>query len=97
VRTRGRVGSSAGPDGALDLAPGGASPDPVVSRVILDIGENPERFPVWRQTWRRALLHRFPYVVFFMIDEDRVVVWAVAHTKRRPGYWVARRPPPRTP
>ena len=68
-----------------------------VSRVILDIGENPERFPVWRQTWRRALLHRFPYVVFFMIDEDRVVVWAVAHTKRRPGYWVARRPPPRTP
>jgi plasmid stabilization system protein ParE len=68
-----------------------------VSRVILDIGESPERFPVWRLPWRRALLRRFPYVVFFDIEEDRVVVWAVAHTKRRPGYWIARRPPPRTP
>ncbi len=37
-----------------------------------------------------------PYVVFFDIEEDRIVLGAVAHTKRRPGYWVARRPPPRT-
>lgn len=68
-----------------------------VSRVILDIGENPERFPVWKVPWRRALLRRFPYVVLYELEDDRVVVWAVAHSKRRPGYWVARRPRARTP
>jgi hypothetical protein len=31
-----------------------------VSRVILDIGVNPERFLVWRLPWRRPLLRRFP-------------------------------------
>mgnify|MGYP002631976335 CR=1 FL=1 len=68
-----------------------------VSRVVREIGENPERFPIWRRLWRRALLPRFPYVMFFDIEVDRVVVWAVAHTKRRPGYWVARRQLDRTP
>ncbi len=37
------------------------------------------------------MLQRFPYVIFFETEADRVVVWAVAHAKRRPGYWVARR------
>jgi len=63
-----------------------------VSRVVVDIGENAQGFPVWRQSWRRALLRRFPYMVVFEVVEDRIVVWAVAHTKRRPGYWLARRP-----
>ncbi len=40
-----------------------------------------------------ALMTRFPFVVFFEVEEDRIVVWAVAHTRRRPGYWVARRVP----
>jgi plasmid stabilization system protein ParE len=64
-----------------------------VSRVMVDIGEDPERFPLWKPPWRRALLRRFPYVVFFEIEKDRAVVWAVAHARRRPGYWAARRPP----
>ena len=63
-----------------------------VGRVLLDIGDNPDLYSVWKQPWRRALLQRLPYVVFFEIEVDRVVVWAVAHAKRRPGYWMARRP-----
>ncbi len=62
-----------------------------VGRIVLDIGEMPNRFPAWKPPWRRAVLHRFPYVIFFETEADRVVVWAVAHAKRRPGYWVARR------
>lgn len=68
-----------------------------IDRIVLDIGENSERFPAWRQSWRRGLLRRFPFVVFFEIEEDRVSVLAVAHAKRHPGYWVARRPPLRVP
>ena len=66
-----------------------------IDRAVLDIGENPHRFPVWKPPWRRAVLRRFPFLVFFEVEEGRVTVMAVAHAKRRPGYWVARRPPPR--
>ncbi|MCA9727760.1 MAG: type II toxin-antitoxin system RelE/ParE family toxin [Candidatus Eisenbacteria bacterium] len=46
---------------------------------------------------RRALLRRFPFAIAYQVFEDRVFVLAVAHTSRRPLYWVTRvddnRPP----
>lgn len=70
-----------------------------IDRVVPDLGENPARFPVWTPPWRRAVFRRFPYVVSVEIEEARVEVMAVAHSlahaRRRPGYWVAPRPPPR--
>jgi hypothetical protein len=37
------------------------------------------------------LLKHFPYVVFFRIDSSAIEIVAVAHAKRRPGYWLDRR------
>lgn len=39
---------------------------------------------------RRVKLHRFPFYVFFTVQDDAVVVIAVAHERRRPGYWLDR-------
>jgi len=39
---------------------------------------------------RRALLPRFPYAVIFMDLGEHIRVLAVAHAKRRPGYWLGR-------
>lgn len=40
---------------------------------------------------RRAVLPRsFPYVVFFYVREGIAIVLAIAHAKRRPGYWTER-------
>jgi len=39
---------------------------------------------------RRALLPRFPYSLIFMDLGAEVRVLAVAHGKRRPGYWLNR-------
>jgi toxin ParE1/3/4 len=40
---------------------------------------------------RRALLPKpFPYVVFYYLRENVVVVLALAHGRRRPGYWFER-------
>jgi hypothetical protein len=33
------------------------------------------------------VLDRFPYVIFFAQERDHVLVVAIAHAKRRPGYW----------
>lgn len=40
---------------------------------------------------RRSLLRRFPYSVIYGLDEDQLVIVAIAHHRRRPGYWRERR------
>ena len=39
---------------------------------------------------RRLLLRRFPYALIFELLPAECVVWAVAHTSRRPGFWRGR-------
>ena len=39
---------------------------------------------------RRCLMHRFPDAVIFVCRPDEIVVVAVAHTRRRPLYWLNR-------
>jgi toxin ParE1/3/4 len=40
---------------------------------------------------RRLLLPRFPYQIIYRLASSEIIVVAVAHTKRRPGYWRRRR------
>jgi plasmid stabilization system protein ParE len=59
------------------------------------IGTRPRSFPRLQDIdatleIRRALLARFPYALVFLVREDEVRVLAVAHAKRRPGYWLSR-------
>jgi plasmid stabilization system protein ParE len=39
---------------------------------------------------RRCLLARFPYALVFGIEPHTIVVIAVAHLHRQPGYWFDR-------
>ena len=39
---------------------------------------------------RRALLPRFPYASIFIELPSEIRILAVAHVKRRPGYWLNR-------
>ena len=39
---------------------------------------------------RRIQLHRFPFTLIYTVEEDSIVIVAVAHQKRRPGYWRSR-------
>ena len=39
---------------------------------------------------RRFLFRRFPYSLIYGIDEDTIVVIAVAHDHREPRYWAER-------
>ena len=38
----------------------------------------------------KLLEPRFGYAIYFELTEDVMYVWAVAHGRRRPGYWWAR-------
>ena len=40
--------------------------------------------------FRRWLVRRFPYAVIYRADREPIRVLAVAHLRRRPGYWRGR-------
>lgn len=66
-----------------------------VSRAIATIEGAPAAWTLFRKSRRirRFLLTRFPYALLYRADVDAIVIVAVAHTKRLPGYWRARRLP----
>jgi len=51
------------------------------------IAEAPHRWPVYIHGTRRVRLTRFPYLVPYREETSRILVVAVAHAKRKPGYW----------
>lgn len=61
-----------------------------VSEVKESLLANPERFPVVHRETRRALLHRFPYGLYYRIVNDQIVVVACMHARRDPRRWQSR-------
>lgn len=57
---------------------------------IAQIEEGPRQCPPYLGATRRYLLHRFPFFVVSREAKGRVEVLAVAHGRRRPGYWLGR-------
>lgn len=57
---------------------------------VAAILRTPETWPPFDHGTRRFLLHRFPYFIVYRITETSVIVVAVVHAHRRPGYWKAR-------
>ena len=54
---------------------------------IEQIGELPELWPTYIEGTRRYLLHRFPFSVVYRKRRTSIQVIAVAHNRRRAGYW----------
>ncbi len=66
-----------------------------VARALEAITERPMAWPLWPGVGeavgvRRFLLARFPFAVGYILEGAEVVVLSVAHTRRRPGYWLER-------
>ena len=61
-----------------------------LQRAVGLILEAPDRWPVYLNGTRRFPLSDYPYGVVYKQQEGIVFLYAVAHAKRRPGYWKAR-------
>jgi plasmid stabilization system protein ParE len=58
-----------------------------VDTAVSRIREAPNSFPLADHGTRKFVLQRFPFHIFYRPDEGEIVIVAVAHQKRRPGYW----------
>lgn len=54
------------------------------------VRSNPEAFQLVGGEIRHKVITRFPYSLLYVVEPDRLRVIAVAHQKRRPGYWIHR-------
>ena len=60
-----------------------------VSDTIDRIGDAPLAKAADEDGYRKRVLHRFPYSVVCEVQARTVTVLAVAHHRRKPGYWKA--------
>ena len=59
-----------------------------IDRAISRIAEAPLRYPLGEFGTREYVLPwRFPYTLVYVVRDEAVVVVAVAHQSREPGYW----------
>ena len=61
-----------------------------VESAVHNIYENPFCYRVLHAPFRRCLLQKFPYSIIFSIEPEHILIIAVAHAKRKPGYWQER-------
>jgi plasmid stabilization system protein ParE len=62
-----------------------------VERVLDLIAESPGAFPLVGAVVHRSLVRRFPYAVYYRVDEGFIDVIACLHTRRSPSIWRSRR------
>lgn len=61
-----------------------------VERVIMFTAEQPFSDTPLGGAIRRHLVPGFPYAVIYEAHHDSVLVLAIAHLRRHPGFWVDR-------
>ncbi len=64
-----------------------------VEAATLLIQRHPQLSPLYKNTqFRKRLLRRFPYKIFYLELDSTIWIAAVAHHKRKPDYWSSRTP-----
>ena len=54
------------------------------------ITDFPDAWPPFDHGTRRYLLRRYPFSIIYRVETHRILILAVAHAQRRPGYWKPR-------
>lgn len=62
-----------------------------IDAAIEKIAAAPGRFPKTFADCQTCSVKRYPYCVVFYRNDDEIVIVAIAHVKRRSGYWRLRK------
>ncbi len=63
-----------------------------IEKSLQIIEKGPERWPYYEQNIHKYNTRRFLFSIFYVFenDIDKIIIIAVAHQKRKPGYWKQR-------
>jgi len=58
-----------------------------IDRAVALLRDHPKLGVSIYEEFRRLLLDRFPFSLIYAIEDNAILIIAVAHQSRRPGYW----------
>ena len=58
-----------------------------IETTLDQLGKNPEWGKILEADIRRSLARVFPYAVLYSIESDYLLIIAIMHCHREPGYW----------
>jgi hypothetical protein len=61
-----------------------------LAMALTRVEKSPLATPIIGADFRKCRLRRFPYNLIYCVRADRVLIVALAHDRRRPGYWHSR-------
>ncbi|MEQ9482954.1 MAG: type II toxin-antitoxin system RelE/ParE family toxin [Coleofasciculus sp. F4-SAH-05] len=61
-----------------------------VEETIFRIVDSPTRWAFVEEDIRRCLTRKFPYGILYTVEENYILIVAVMHCSREPGYWKKR-------
>jgi plasmid stabilization system protein ParE len=61
-----------------------------VQSIMRRISRNPLAHAIVYKDVRKAVVQRFPYVIYYRVETTQVIVIAVFHSKRNPKIWKSR-------
>ncbi len=62
-----------------------------IDHAVQQVIDAPEQWPPYLAGTRRYVFPTYPYSLVYFVEDHVIRVVAVAHDKRRPGYWRKRR------
>jgi len=58
-----------------------------LDHAVEQVAEAPHQWPSYLAGTQRYVFPTFPYSLVYFVDGDLINVVAVAHERRKPGYW----------
>lgn len=62
-----------------------------IRRTCQLIAERPQAARIERDEIRVRAIARFPYRIYYRANNDEILIIAIGHRRRRPGFWRNRR------
>jgi plasmid stabilization system protein ParE len=62
-----------------------------IEDTVYRIREFPTRYAAIDEDVRRCMARKFPYGILYTIEQDYILILAVMHCSREPGYWKSRK------
>ena len=62
----------------------------IIYKALNRIIEFPQAYKKVKVDVRRCIIHKFPYNILYSIEDNTILIIAIAHQHRKPDYWLKR-------
>ena len=59
-----------------------------IKSALKRISNFPTAWPILKNEIRKCIVRKFPYNLFYSIEQDFILILAIAHHHRKPYYWL---------